>query len=190
MTNTSDKIIQAIRELEAEAEQEFAEQRKQFHYTLEKKRVSFEAAIRQQHKHLRTGIARFLRESGPAEVLGAVIVYIQIVPLLLLDVAVSLFQLICFPIYGIAKVPRGDFIVIDRHHLAYLNPIEKLNCAFCGYANGLLAYAREIAGRAEEHWCPIKHARRTKGQHRRYYEFSDYGDGEGYRKIKTDDGSA
>ena len=186
MTNTSDKLLLAIRELEAEVEREFTEQRRRFHYTFKKKRVTFEAAVRQQHKKFRVGLARFLRQSGPARIFGAAIVYAQIVPLLLLDVAVSLFQWVCFPIYNIDPVPRGDFIVIDRHHLAYLNPIEKLNCAFCGYANGLLAYAREIAGRAEAHWCPIKHARKTRGQHRRYWEFADYGDAETYRKNQKD----
>jgi len=33
---------------------------------------------------------------------------------------------------------------MDRHHLAYLNVIEKLNCEYCGYANGVFAYVREI----------------------------------------------
>jgi hypothetical protein len=55
--------------------------------------------------------------------------------------------------------------VFDRYHLAYLNVLEKLNCA---YANGLIAYVREIAGRTEQYWCPIKHARRVIGAHSHY----------------------
>lgn len=39
---------------------------------------------------------------------------------------------------------RGDYIVVDRHHLAYLNVIQKINCVYCGYGNGLIAYARKI----------------------------------------------
>ena len=115
------------------------------------------------------------------------LVYALIVPLVFLDLCVTLFQAICFPVYGIPRVTRSEFIVIDRHHLAYLNGIEKLNCAYCGYANGLLAYTRAIAGRAEEHWCPIKHARRTKGQHRQYFRFADYGDAEKYRQLTQSD---
>lgn len=187
MTDATDKILTALRDLEAEAEREFAEQRQKFHYTLEEKRVTFEAVIHQQHKRLRVGLFRFIRESGFFAVLAAVVVYAQIIPLALLDLAVTVFQFICFPVYGIAKVPRDDFIAVDRHHLAYLNMVEKLNCVFCGYANGLLAYAREIAGRTEAHFCPIKHARRTRGQHPRYYGFAAYGDAEGFRNGKKRD---
>ncbi len=177
-------LLDKMQELEAEIEGEIEEQRRRFHYTIEEKRISFEAAVLQQHQELRTGITRFLRESGLINVLFSPVIYVQIVPLVLLDMAVTLFQFITFPVYGIAKVPRVDFIVVDRHQLSYLNGIEKLNCAFCGYANGLLAYSREIAGRAEEYWCPIKHARRTKGQHRRYVNFAEFGDGEGFRSLK------
>ena len=30
------------------------------------------------------------------------------------------------------RVRRSRYFVIDRHHLAYLNGIEKLNCVYCG----------------------------------------------------------
>lgn len=29
------------------------------------------------------------------------------------------------------------YVVFDRRHLAYLNAIEKLNCAYCEYGNGV-----------------------------------------------------
>jgi hypothetical protein len=59
-------------------------------------------------------------------------------------------------------------VVIDRHRLGYLNPVQKLNCVFCGYGNGVIAYAREITARTEQYWCPIKHALKVKGSHDRY----------------------
>jgi hypothetical protein len=68
-----------------------------------------------------------------------------------------------------------------RHKLAYLNGIEKVNCTFCSYANGLIAYVREVAGRTEQYWCPITHARAIPAPHQRYHEFLDYGDAQGYR---------
>jgi len=178
-------LLEKIQELESGVESEFEQHRRLFHYTIEKKRVTFEKAIIQRHRELRTGVIRFVRESGFINVLFSPVIYFQIVPLLLLDLAVSVYQSIIFPVYGITKVPREDFIVVDRHHLPYLNGIEKLNCAFCGYANGLLAYSREIAGRSEEYWCPIKHARQTKGQHRRYFGFAEFGDAQGFQKTKT-----
>jgi len=59
--------------------------------------------------------------------------------------------------------------------------LQKLNCIYCGYCNGLISYMREIAARTEQYWCPIKHARRTAGPHDRYAGFVDYGDAEGFR---------
>jgi hypothetical protein len=40
----------------------------------------------------------------------------------------------------------------------------------------------EVAGRAEQDWCPIKHALRIKTMHSRYRNFFDYGDAEHYRE--------
>jgi hypothetical protein len=85
-------------------------------------------------------------------------------------------------VYGIPRVRRREFIVFDRHYLAYLNAVQKAHCAYCSYANGVLAYVREIIARTEQYWCPIKHARRIEQPHERYHLFADYGDAEGYRR--------
>jgi hypothetical protein len=92
------------------------------------------------------------------------------------------YQAICFPIYKIPMVRRRDYLVFDRHHLAYLNIIEKINCAYCSYANGAVAFIREVASRTEVYWCPIKHARRVLGPHPHYQGFADFGDAEGFRE--------
>jgi hypothetical protein len=77
---------------------------------------------------------------------------------------------------------RWRYFAIDRHKLAYLNGIEKVSCTFCSYANGLIAYVREVAARTEQYWCPIQHARVVPAPHQRYQVFLDYGDAHGYRK--------
>ncbi len=122
----------------------------------------------------------------PLVVLTAPFIYALIIPLVLLDIFVSIYQAVCFPTYGIEKVKRSDYLVFDRGHLAYLNALEKLNCAYCSYANGLLAYAHEIAGRTEAYWCPIKHARKTAGAHANYIDFVPFGDADAYRKRVED----
>jgi hypothetical protein len=61
-----------------------------------------------------------------------------------------------FPVTGPREHRRRAFFVLDRRKLAYLNGIEKVNRGYCSYANGLLAYVREVAARTEEYWCPIK----------------------------------
>jgi hypothetical protein len=89
---------------------------------------------------------------------------------------------VTFPVYGMTRVPRWRYFAIDRHKLAYLNGIEKVNCTFCSYANGLIAYVREVAARTEQYWCPIQHARVVPAPHQRYQVLLDYGDANGYRK--------
>jgi hypothetical protein len=100
------------------------------------------------------------------------------------------YQAICFPVYKIPKVRRRDYLVFDRHHLAYLNTIEKINCAYCSYANGAIAFMREVASRTEIYWCPIKHARRVLGPHPHYQGFADFGDAAGFREklVQMKDG--
>lgn len=98
--------------------------------------------------------------------------------------------MICFTAYGIPKVNRSDYFFADRQKLAYLNLFEKVNCLYCGYANDLMAYAGEIAGRTEQYWCPIKHAGKALSPHSRYNRFFEYGDSDGFRKdagkVSTD----
>lgn len=101
-------------------------------------------------------------------------------PLVLLDAWVSLYQWICFPVYGIDRVRRSRYFALDRHRLGYLTAVEKANCLYCSYATGVLAYVREVAARTEQYWCPIKHARRVVAPHGRYADFAEYGDAHGY----------
>ena len=109
------------------------------------------------------------------------IIWICLVPVFL-DLSVTFYQIICFPIYGMPKVKRSEYIIIDRHSLQYLNIIEKLNCSYCGYFNGLIAYIQEIAARTEQYWCPIKHARKLAAIHSRYHKFLEYGDCKDYQE--------
>jgi hypothetical protein len=182
---TLENLVERLQKLEHELDDFIDEGRQQFHYTVKQKRVRFEQAIRERHRKLRVSSFRFLVQSGFLAVLFSPIVYSLMIPLVLLDLFVSFFQMVCFPVYGMEKVKRADFIAIDRHQLAYLNWIEKLNCVYCSYANGLLAYTRAIAGRAEEHWCPIKHARRLQGRQMEYWDFADYGDAESFRNKES-----
>jgi hypothetical protein len=173
-------LLRQIDVLQVELRQLLHEQSERVEYEIRGKRIEFERVVRQAHKRLKVGLFRWLGESRPLNVLSAPFIYSLIVPLLLLDFSLTLFQHVCFRLYGIGRVPRSDFIVVDRHNLAYLNLVEKMNCAYCGYANGLFAYAREISARTEQYWCPIKHARKVSDMHSRYHTFLDYGDAEAF----------
>ena len=178
-------LTEKIRALEAELDAELAKRRAELRIGLEHGRIAFEEELLRRHRELRRKLLPYIIGDNPLVILTAPVIYAGIVPFLLLDLFVNIFQAVCFPIYGIAKIKRSDYLVFDRHHLAYLNALEKLNCAYCSYANGLIAYTREIAARTEQYWCPIKHARRVIGAHARYALFDDYGDAEGYQERLT-----
>jgi hypothetical protein len=149
-------------------------------FEIKGKRVEFEHTIKQAHRRLRTGIFRWLVTNRPQNLITGPVIYSMIGPLLILDLFVTLYQALCFPVYWIARVRRANYIVLDRQHLEYLNFIEKFHCTYCGYASGLVAYVYEIVARTEEYFCPIKHARRILGTHSRYPRFLDYGEAADY----------
>ncbi len=178
------ELVAKIRALEAEIETRVAEKRAQFHYAVERNRVRFDREVLAKQRDFRRGLWRQIRESPLRFILVSPIIYSLIIPLALLDLFLALYQATSFRVYGIQRVPRSHYIVVDRQHLAYLNPLEKLNCLYCGYGNGVIVLAREIAARTEEYWCPIKHSRPVHNPHSRYVHFVDYGDAEGYRQRK------
>ena len=135
-----------------------------------------------EQRAFRTSLFSYLASARLLSVLTAPLIYSLVLPLALLDLWATLYQQVCFRAYGIPRVRRADFIVVDRHVLPYLNAIEKLNCAYCGYGNGVIAYVREIASVTEQYWCPIKHATTGLGLHHRYPDFAPHGDAAAFRE--------
>ena len=166
--------------IEDELHTAIAEQQTSMFFQIKGKRVEFERSIEQAHKRLKIGFFRWLVTNRPQNLITGPIIYAMIVPLVMLDAFVSFYQMACFPIYGIAKVKRANYIVLDRQHLAYLNWIEKFHCTYCAYGSGLIAYMNEIIARTEQYFCPIKHARKILGTHAHYAKFLDYGDATDY----------
>ena len=174
------QLLEEMNAIEDELRTALHEQQERIHFRIHGKRVEFEDGVRAAHSRLRTGLLKWFAESRPQNLLSVPFIYGMALPMFFLDICVTIYQAACFPLYRIARVRRADYIVIDRQHLAYLNVIERLHCMYCGYANGLIAYVREIAARTEQYWCPIKHARKVLGTHARYAHFLDYGDAEGF----------
>lgn len=174
------QLLDQMSALEDDLRREVQAQEASALYKIKGKRVEFEAAVRQAHRQLKTSFFRWLVTNRPQNLITGPIIYSMIVPMVMLDLCVSFYQATCFPIYGITKVRRGDYIVFDRQQLGYLNFIEKFHCTYCAYGNGLIAYVSEIIGRTEEYFCPIKHARKMLGAHSRYAHFLAYGDAQDY----------
>jgi len=178
-----EQLVQNIKALEEELRTVLYEQQSKLFKAAENGRVEFERNVKDAHRQLKVGLFSWLRTSQLKHVLSAPFIYGLIIPVIIFDVGISIFQAVCFRLYGIEKVRRSNYIVVDRHRLAYLNIIEKINCLYCEYVNGLIAYAREIGSRTEQFWCPIKHAQKMVDVHKRYADFIDYGDGAHYQKL-------
>jgi len=176
------KIIFQIESLKQELESVLNEQ--DLLYRVEGTRIEFEEKFKQTHQLLREGLFQWFKSSKPRNVLSAPIIYSMIVPMVVFDLAITLYQHACFRLYQIPRVNRGDYLVFDRHHLAYLNLMQKINCVYCSYGNGLLSYAREVSARTEQYWCPIKHARKIVDPHERYLYFTAFGDAEAFQSGK------
>jgi len=185
-----DELLAHLHTLEQKLEQEFEqllqEKRELFQYKLQKGKVQFENSIKTLQRDYKRNSWGYLIGAPLSKLLTAPVIYSVIIPMVFLDIAVTIYQHICFRAYNIPRVKRSNYIVIDRHHLAYLNVIQKINCMYCGYANGLIAYVGEVTARTEQYWCPIKHAKRVSGSHRRVGGFVDYGDAEGYKQRLQD----
>lgn len=181
MTDRISTLVDKIAKLEKQLRDEIKEQEDRFQYRLEGRRVKFEQSVLEAHRKFKVAILPWLRASLWRNVFSAPFIYAMIVPLAFLDLTISLYQQLCFRLYDIQRVDRSRYVILDRHQLAYLNGIEKFNCIYCGYGNGVIAYAREIIARTEQYWCPIKHARQALGTHRRYDKFANYGDADNYK---------
>ena len=176
------KLLEDMRGLQEQLDQFFEDAREKFRYTLEDGRVRFSREVQQLQRRYRVGSFRYLLDAVWRSLATAPLIYSMIVPLVLMDLGFTVFQHICFRAYGMPRVLRRDYRVNDRQRLAYLNTIEKVNCFYCGYGNGVVAYAREIISRTEQYWCPIHQARRVRDAHWRYAQFFAYGDAKSYQQ--------
>jgi hypothetical protein len=182
MNDQFDTLLGKLKLLEDELLVELHAKEKRSSDTVSEREIHFKESVIREHRMLAKKLAHYWRDAKWTSFITTPVILSCIIPAALMDFWATVYQFICFPAYGIPKVRRSDYIILDRNKLRYLNSMERLNCAYCGYVNGAIAYVQEIAGRTEQHWCPIKHAVRLKTRHSRYQHFLDYGDAQQYRK--------
>ena len=180
MDNRIQQLLNQITVLEDELRTVLSQQQSSLFFQIKGKRVEFEKSIKQTHRKLKKNFFRWLVTDRPQNLITGPIIYSMIIPLLVTDLFITFYQLTCFPIYGIKKVRRADYIIFDRHNLQYLNFIEKFHCTYCAYGSGMIAYISEIVARTEQYFCPIKHARKILGTHARYALFLDFDAAQNY----------
>ena len=180
MNDRISQILARMAALEDELRTAVHDQESRMFFQIKGKRIEFERSVAQAHKKLKKNFLRWLVTDRPQNLITGPIIYAMVLPLLMLDACVTFYQWACFPIYGIGKVRRRDYLVFDRRQLGYLNFIEKFHCTYCEYGTGLMAYMSEILARTEQYFCPIKHAHKVLGTHARYNRFLDYGEADAY----------
>jgi len=186
MNSRLNEILEEIRALEDNVQTEMKRREEEMKYRVSEGKVIFEQEMLELHEKFRSSLFFYVIRAPLLTILSAPVIYAMVVPSLLMDLALWIYQTVCFPVYGIPKVKRRDHIVLDRHYLKYLNVLERINCDYCSYFNGLASYAMEIAARTEQYWCPIKHASGKAKRHSRAHYFVDYGDADAYREKLTE----
>lgn len=180
MNDRIQQLLQQITALEDDLRTALSEQPSTMFFQIKGRRVEFEQSIKETHRRLKRNFFRWLIADRPQNLITGPIIYAMIIPLIITDLFITLYQITCFPIYGIKKVRRADYVIFDRQHLSYLNFIEKFHCTYCAYGTGMIAYISEIVARTEQYFCPIKHARKVLGTHARYVHFLEFGEAEDY----------
>ena len=117
------------------------------------------------------GLIALVKRSRPINLITGPIIYSMIFPIVLLDFCMSFYQWSCFPIYGIRKFARKDFIIFDRQELRYLDWISKFHCTYCAYGVGVVSFASQVVSATEAYFCPIKHHSKRLSDKQINYEF-------------------
>jgi len=181
MDNRVNEIIEQIKTLENELIGELKSKEKEFFYKIENEKIKFEESVINKGRAKIKSSINYLSSFTFLAVLTIPFIWAMMIPAFIVDISVTIYQIICFPIYKIPKVKRGDYVILDRYNLFYLDRVEKINCFYCEYFNGVIAYVQEISARTEQFWCPIKHSKPLKYKHTRYNKFFDFGDYTTYR---------
>ncbi len=185
----SDKIKEMIEEIEdmkKKLGEEIAQHEKDISYDIQNGYVRFEKEVLDKQKENMKNLLAWFREIPLLHLLTSPLIYGMLIPAILFDIILFLYQQIIFRIYKFESLKRSDYIIFDRQYLGYLNSIEKFNCMYCSYFNGLMHYASAIASRTELYFCPIKHAKKIAYKHEYYDELFEYGVGNDYQeKLKS-----
>ncbi|MCH8518705.1 hypothetical protein LAT59_03005 [Candidatus Gracilibacteria bacterium] len=180
------KLLQDIQDKKNELASEYEKLsdrfREKYDFSFEKGRVRFSKKAKEYQKRFKTPLGIYVIPRSYRHILSIPFIYGMIIPTVILDIFLFIYQQTALRLYGIPLVKRRDYIIFERKHLSYLNMIQKINCLYCSYVNGLFQYAVEVAGRTEKYWCPIKSARRKAGIHSWEEYFADFGDPEGFKK--------
>lgn len=174
MWSTIQEILAKIEALNNDLREEYDRLLEKYGFSFQEKKVIFLEEFRKKNKKFRIPLWRPITSTNFRQLLAVPFILGMIIPAVILDIGITIYQAIAFPLYRIPKVKRSDYIIYERRFLDYLNLQHKLQCLYCSYVNGLFAYAVEIAARTERYWCPLKAAHKPVFSHGWYKDFADY----------------
>ena len=183
MKSKISKLYREIKEKRDELFIEIEKMKEKYDFDYIKGKIVFSNKQKEENKKEKLPTYRYMLGAQIRHIISMPFIYGMIVPALFLDIFLFVYQQTCFRLYRIPLVRRKDYITAERKHLDYLNWIQKINCLYCSYVNGIFSYAVEIWGRTEKYWCPIKHARKNRTFHNWQDHFSDYWDAKGFKKC-------
>ncbi len=188
MQQTIRDILKKIESLNQDLKIEYDKMSEKYGFSLEEKRVIFLEEMRKRNRNMKLPTWRFpISAMNVRQIIAIPFILSMIFPVVILDLCITIYHGIAFRLYGIPRVKRSEYIIFDRRFLDYLNMIQKVQCLYCSYVNGLFAYSVEIAGRTERYWCPLKAAHKPKFSHGWYQDFADYGNPEEWKEKYQDD---
>ncbi len=120
-------LLEKIKEIETKIEDLLDAGKEKFSYEIKQGKAVFTKEVLKLQQYESKNIFVYIIQTPIPKLLSAPIVYSMIFPIIILDIFLTIYQWICFPIYKIKKIKRKDHIVMDRHRLKYLNSIEKVN---------------------------------------------------------------
>lgn len=181
-----DEIVAKIQALNDDLRREQVKLWEKYGFYFRGKKVIFLEKFKDRNKLFRVPAWKYAIPQHIRHLLSLPFIYMMIVPVLLLDGFLTLYNLTAMPLYRIPRVKRKDHIVYDRQFLGYLNIIQKVNCLYCTYVNGVFSYASELGARTERYWCPIKAAHKARKIPDWYNDYADYGNPEEWSKKFND----
>lgn len=169
-------ILLEIEKKKKDLKNEYINLMEKYGFSLKWWKIKFNSEVRKQNKKYKISVYQSFLWTRFREFLSIPFIYWMIIPAVFLDISLFIYQQTAFRLYKIPIVRKHDYIIYDRWKLDYLNWIQKVNCIYCTYVNGLFAYAVEVWWRTERYWCPIKHSQKLNSAHSWECDFADYWD--------------
>ncbi len=185
MKSKINKLLSDIEAKRKELLEEYSKLMDKYDFSFIKWKIVFSKEAKQRNKKKKKSFFNSIFNARIRDILSIPFIYAMIIPSVIIDIFLFMYQQTALRLYGIPLVKRSDYIIYDRRHLDYLNWIQKINCMYCSYVNWLFSYAVEVAWRTEKYWCPIKSAQRIKWGHYWEKHFADYWDAEWFKECFT-----